>query len=69
MNKKVFTIDLNAAVLKVLVTESHKSYKQVAAEFGVGLSYVVELAKKNGISRQRGPKPMQPAKQPIHQVF
>jgi hypothetical protein len=56
MNKKTFTAELNDAILKALMFESHKSYRALAREFGVGLSYVTDMAKNNGISRPRGPK-------------
>jgi hypothetical protein len=56
MNKKIFICELNAAILKALQLESQKSYRAVAREFGVGLSYVTDIARDNGISRPRGPK-------------
>jgi hypothetical protein len=56
MNKKIFKIDLNAAILKTLMLEPEKSYKAVAEQYGVGLSSVNDIAKKNGISRKSGPK-------------
>jgi hypothetical protein len=62
MNKKIFRVDLNAEIIKALMMEKSKTYKVLAEEFGVGLSYVNEIAKKNGIARPRGPKPSKSAK-------
>ena len=57
MNKKIFRVALNAGLLKTMLTEPNKTYRQLATEYGVGVSYVNEIAKANGISRPKGPKP------------
>jgi hypothetical protein len=54
MNRKLQKAELDAALVKALVEESHKSYLRLAREFGVSINYVTGVVQKNGLSRKRG---------------
>jgi hypothetical protein len=44
LNRKLQKAELDAALGKALVEASHKSYLQLAREFGVSANYVVGIA-------------------------
>jgi hypothetical protein len=54
MNKKLQKAQLDAALVKALIEDSHKSYVQLAREFGVSINYVTEVVQHNCLSRKRG---------------
>lgn len=54
MNKKLQKAELDAALVKALVEDSHKSYLQLAREFGTSINYVTGVVQKNNLSRKRG---------------
>jgi hypothetical protein len=54
MNKKLQKAELDAALVKALVEDSHKSYRQLAGQFGVSINYLVEVVQTHGLSRKRG---------------
>jgi hypothetical protein len=54
MNKKLQKAELDAALVKALVEETKKSYRQLAGEFGVSINYLVEIVQKHSLSRKRG---------------
>lgn len=54
MNKKLQKAELDAALVKALVEDSHKSYLRLAREFGVSINYVTEVVQKNNLRRKRG---------------
>ena len=54
MNKKLQKADLDAALVKGLIEDPHKSYLQLAREFGVSINYVTGIVQRNGLSRKRG---------------
>jgi hypothetical protein len=54
MNKKLQKAELDAALVKALVEETHKSYRQLALEFGISINYVTEIVQKHSLSRKRG---------------
>jgi transposase len=54
MNKKLQKADLDAALVKALVESSHKSYLQLAREFGVSINYVTGVVQRNNLTRKRG---------------
>jgi len=54
MNKKLQKADLDAALVKALVEDSHKSYLQLAREFGVSINYVTGIVQRNNLTRKRG---------------
>jgi (p)ppGpp synthase/HD superfamily hydrolase len=54
MNKKLQKAELDAALVKAIVEDSHKSYRQLAREFGVSINYLVEIVQKHSLSRKRG---------------
>jgi len=54
MNKKLQKADLDAALVKALVEDSHKSYLQLAREFGVSINYVTGVVQRNNLTRKRG---------------
>jgi len=64
MNKKLQKAELDAALVKALVEDSHKSYLRLAREFGVSINYVTEVVQKNNLRRKRGRgSPAWPGKQ------
>ena len=54
MNKKLQKAQLDAALVTALVEESHKSYLQLAREFGVSINYVTGIVQRNNLTRKRG---------------
>lgn len=54
MNRKLQKAELDAALVKALVEDSHKPYLQLGREFGVSINYIVGVVQKNGLSRKRG---------------
>jgi hypothetical protein len=54
MNRKLQKAELDAAIVKALVEQSHKSYLQLAREFGVSTNYVTAIVLRNGLCRKRG---------------
>jgi hypothetical protein len=54
MNKKLQKIQLDAAIVTALTEQSHKSYLQLATEFGTSVNYLVKIVQQNGLSRKRG---------------
>lgn len=54
MNKKLQRAELDAALVQALVQESHKSYLQLAREFGVSINYVTGVVQRNNLTRKRG---------------
>ena len=54
MNKKLQKVELDAALVKALVEEAHKSYLQLAREFGVSINYVTGIVQRNNLTRKRG---------------
>jgi len=54
MNKKLQKAQLDAALVKALIEDSHLSYLQLAREFGVSINYLTEIVQRNGLSRKRG---------------
>jgi hypothetical protein len=54
MNKKLQKAQLDAALVKALVEDSHLSYLQLVREFGVSINYLTEIVQRNGLSRKRG---------------
>jgi hypothetical protein len=54
MNKKLQKAELDAALVKALVQDSHKSYLKLAREFGVSINYVTGIVQRNGLCRKRG---------------
>jgi len=54
MNKKLQKAQLDAALVTALVEESHKSYLQLAHEFGVSINYVTGIVQRNNLTRKRG---------------
>jgi hypothetical protein len=54
MNRKLQKVELDAALVKALVEESHKSYLRLAVEFGVSINYVTGVVQQNGLCRKRG---------------
>jgi hypothetical protein len=54
MNKKLQKAQLDAALVTALVQESHKSYLQLAREFGVSINYVTGIVQRNNLTRKRG---------------
>ena len=54
MNKKLHKAQLDAALVTALVEESHKSYLQLAREFGVSINYVTGIVQRNNLTRKRG---------------
>jgi hypothetical protein len=54
MNKKSQKAQLDAALVTALVEESHKSYLQLAREFGTSINYITGVAQKNNLTRKRG---------------
>ena len=54
MNKKLQKTGLDAALVKALVEDSHKSYVRLAREFGVSINYVTGIVQRNGLRRKRG---------------
>jgi hypothetical protein len=54
MNRKLQKADLDAAIVKALVEQSHKSYLRLASEFGVSINYVTRIVQRNGLCRKRG---------------
>ena len=64
MNKKLQKAELDAALVRALVEDSHKSYRQLAREFGVSINYLTAIVQKNGLTRKRGRgSPAWPGKQ------
>ena len=64
MNKKLQKAQLDAALVTALVQESHKSYLQLAREFGVSINYVTGIVQRNNLTRKRGRgSPAWPGKQ------
>lgn len=68
MNKKLQKAELDAALVKALVEDFCKSYRELAREFGVSINYVTEIVQRSGLARKRGRgspawKPKQAAKQ------
>jgi hypothetical protein len=64
MNKKLQKAQLDAALVTALVEESHKSYLQLAREFGVSINYVTGIVQRNNLTRKRGRgSPAWPGKQ------
>ena len=69
MNKKLQKAQLDAALVSALVEESHKSYLQLAREFGVSINYVTGIVQRNGLCRKRGRgSPAWPGKKAQKQV-
>ena len=54
MNKKLQKAELDAALVKALVEQSHKSYLQLTREFGVSINYLTEIVRRNNLARKRG---------------
>jgi hypothetical protein len=54
MNRKLQKADLDAAIVKALVEQSHKPYLQLAREFGISINYVIGIVQRNGLCRKRG---------------
>ena len=54
MNRKLQKADLDAALVKALIEDSHKPYLQLAREFGVSINYVTGVVQRNGLCRKRG---------------
>jgi transposase len=54
MNKKLQKAQLDAALVTALVEEAHKSYLQLAREFGVSINYVTGIVQRNNLTRKRG---------------
>jgi transposase len=54
MNKKLQKAELDAALVKALVEDSHKSYLQLAREFGVSINYLTGIVQRNNLTRKRG---------------
>ena len=54
MNKKLQKAELDAAIVKALIEDSHKSYLQLAREFGVSINYLTGVVQRNSLSRKRG---------------
>ena len=67
MNKKLQKADLDAALVKALIEDSHKSYLQLAREFGISINYVTGVVQRNGLCRKRGrgSPPWKPKKQAV----
>ena len=64
MNKKLQKAELDAALVKALVEQSHKSYLELTREFGVSINYLTEIVQRNNLSRKRGRgSPAWPGKQ------
>ena len=40
--------------VKALVEDSHKSYLQLAREFGTSINYITGIVQRNGLCRKRG---------------
>jgi hypothetical protein len=54
MNRKLQKAELDAALVRALVEDWHKSYRQLAHEFGTSINYVTEIVQKHSLSRKRG---------------
>jgi len=54
MNKKLQKADLDAALVKALIEDPHKSYLQLVREFGVSINYVTGIVQRNNLTRKRG---------------
>lgn len=54
MNRKLQKAELDAALVKALVEESQKSYRQLVEEFGVSINYITEIVQKHNLQRKRG---------------
>jgi hypothetical protein len=54
MNRKLQKAELDAELVKALVEDSHKSYVQLAREFGVSINYVTGIVQRHGLCRKRG---------------
>jgi hypothetical protein len=54
MNKKLQKAQLDTALVKALVEDSHKPYLQLAREFGVSINYVTGVVQRNNLTRKRG---------------
>jgi predicted DNA-binding ArsR family transcriptional regulator len=54
VNKKLQKAELDAALVKALVEDSHKSYLQLTRQFGVSNNYLVEIVQRNNLVRKRG---------------
>jgi transposase len=54
MNKKLQKVQLDAALVAAIVEDSHKSYLQLAREFGVSINYVTGVVQRNSLRRKRG---------------
>lgn len=54
MNKKLQKAELDAALVKALVEEPHRSYLQLVREFGVSINYITGIVDRNGLRRKRG---------------
>jgi transposase len=54
MNKKLQKAELDAALVKALVEEGQKSYRQLAGEFGISINYLTEIVQKHSLQRKRG---------------
>jgi hypothetical protein len=54
VNKKVQKAELDVAIVKALIHESHKTYLQLASQFGVSINYVTSVVQRNGLKRKRG---------------
>jgi len=54
MNKKLQKAELDTALVKALGEDSHKSYLQLAREFGVSINYVTGIVQRNNLTRKRG---------------
>jgi hypothetical protein len=54
MNRKLQKAELDTAIVKALVEDSHKSYRQLARECGVSINYITEIVQKQGLRRKRG---------------
>ncbi len=54
MNKKLQKAQLDAALVKALVEDSHKSYLRLARDFGISINYLTAIVQRNNLCRKRG---------------
>ena len=49
--------DFNTRIAEALVNNPNRTYRQIAADFGTSIDWVIDVAKEYGITRPRGRKP------------
>lgn len=54
MNKKQQKLQLDEAIVRALIDDSDKTYRELTRHFGVSINYITNLVQQHKLFRKRG---------------